>query len=48
MVQLLFEFEAYFDQVCKDFDLKRTNNARLQQVKDAIMVAWDLSNASEK
>lgn len=45
MVQFLFEFEAYFDQVYKDIDLKRTNNAWLQQVKDAMAMAWDLSSA---
>lgn len=30
MIQFPFEFETYFDQVCKDIDLKQTNNARLQ------------------
>lgn len=29
MVQFLFEFEAYFDQVFRDIDLKRINNASL-------------------
>lgn len=48
MVQFLFEFEDYFDHVCKAIDLKRTNNTRLQQVKDAMTVAYDLSSASEQ
>lgn len=48
MVKFLFDFEAYFDQVCQDIDMKRTNSARLQQTKEDMVVAWDLSDAYEK
>lgn len=48
MVQFLFDFEAYFHQVCRDIDLKMTNNAKLQQIKEVMAIAWDLSDASEK
>lgn len=48
LVQYLFKFEAYFDQVCKDIDLKLTNNSQLQKVKDTMEVAWDASSVSEQ
>lgn len=48
MVQFLFEFEAYFDQVCRDINLKNTYNNRLQQTREAIVMAWDLSVTSKK
>lgn len=43
-----FEFEAYFDQVWKNIDLKRTNNVWFEQVKDTKTIAWDLSSAFEQ
>lgn len=33
MVQFFFDFEAYLDQVCRDTDLKITNNTKFQQKK---------------
>lgn len=47
-VQLLFEFEAYFNQVFWDINLKKTYNTRLHQTRKVLIVAWDLSGASEK
>lgn len=47
MVQFLFDFEAYFEQVCRGIDLKRTNSTQLQQTKEAKFVAWYASDASE-
>lgn len=49
LVRFLFEFEAYFDQVCKYIDLKRANNSKLQRVKNSmVVVAWDASSAFEQ
>lgn len=48
MVQFLFEFEAYFDQVCRDINPRRTYNAQLLQKKGEMVEAWDLSGAFEK
>lgn len=39
MIQFLFDFEAYFDQVCRDIDLKRISSAQLQQIKEVMFVA---------
>lgn len=48
MVQFLFEFEAYFDQVCRDIKLNKTYNNRFERTKEAMVVAWDLSGAFGK
>lgn len=45
MIQFLFDFEAYFDQVCRDINLKRTNSVQHQQTKKAMSLAWDTSDA---
>lgn len=39
MVQLLFELEAYFDQVCLDIKLKKTYNTWHEQTKEPMTVA---------
>lgn len=48
MVQFLFEFEAYFDQFCRDIDLKKTYITQLEQTKEVMTVAWDLSMRLKK
>lgn len=48
MVKFLFEFEVYFDQVCRDINVKRTYNTQLQQKRGEMTMEWDLSGASEK
>lgn len=48
MVSFLFEFEAYFDQVCPDINHERAHNTQLQPKIGEMIVVLDLSGASEK
>lgn len=48
MVQFLFEFEAYFNHVWRDINLKNIYSAWIQQIREAMVAAWDLSSAIEK